>query len=66
MSRDHIISTDPQSGVVFIAGGKWTTYREMAEDVIDHVVQEKAMLKAKKCNTLEIPIIGTSGYTANL
>ena len=26
-SRDHIISYNPKSGVVFVAGGKWTTYR---------------------------------------
>jgi glycerol-3-phosphate dehydrogenase len=28
-SRDHIISHDPKSGIVFITGGKWTTFREM-------------------------------------
>jgi glycerol-3-phosphate dehydrogenase len=33
ISRDHIISTQPQTGTTFITGGKWTTYREMAEDV---------------------------------
>jgi glycerol-3-phosphate dehydrogenase len=29
ISRDHIISTNPQTGITFITGGKWTTYREM-------------------------------------
>jgi glycerol-3-phosphate dehydrogenase len=28
-SRDHIVSYNRESGVVFVAGGKWTTYREM-------------------------------------
>jgi glycerol-3-phosphate dehydrogenase len=28
-SRDHIISYNPETGTVFAAGGKWTTYREM-------------------------------------
>jgi len=28
-SRDHVISFDPKSGIVFVSGGKWTTYREM-------------------------------------
>ena len=28
-SRDHVVSYNDESGVVFIAGGKWTTYREM-------------------------------------
>ncbi len=34
LSRDHYIETS-ESGLVTIAGGKWTTYRKMAEDVID-------------------------------
>lgn len=28
-SRDHIISHNKETGTVFAAGGKWTTYREM-------------------------------------
>ena len=28
-SRDHVIFHNPESGIVFAAGGKWTTYREM-------------------------------------
>lgn len=34
ISRDHTLLIDP-SGLVTIAGGKWTTYRKMAEDTID-------------------------------
>ena len=34
ISRDHVIQIS-QSGLVTIAGGKWTTYRKMGEDVID-------------------------------
>lgn len=29
VSRDHVISYNKETGVVFVAGGKWTTYREM-------------------------------------
>jgi glycerol-3-phosphate dehydrogenase len=28
-SRDHVISHNPETGIIFAAGGKWTTYREM-------------------------------------
>ena len=28
-SRDHVIFHNTESGIVFAAGGKWTTYREM-------------------------------------
>jgi glycerol-3-phosphate dehydrogenase len=34
ISRDHTLHIAP-SGLVTIAGGKWTTYRKMAEDTID-------------------------------
>lgn len=34
ISRGHIIKVS-NSGLVTITGGKWTTYRQMAEDVID-------------------------------
>ncbi len=34
LSRDHTIHIDA-SGLLTIAGGKWTTYRHMAEDTVD-------------------------------
>ncbi|MGD0052562.1 MAG: glycerol-3-phosphate dehydrogenase/oxidase [Vulcanimicrobiaceae bacterium] len=34
LSREHLIDVAP-SGLVTIAGGKWTTYRKMAADVVD-------------------------------
>jgi len=35
LSRDHTIHVS-KSGLLTIAGGKWTTYRKMAEDCVDH------------------------------
>jgi glycerol-3-phosphate dehydrogenase len=29
VSRDHVISHNPETDVVFISGGKWTTFRQM-------------------------------------
>jgi glycerol-3-phosphate dehydrogenase len=37
LSRDHTIHVDP-SGLLTIVGGKWTTYRHMAEDCVDHAI----------------------------
>ena len=37
LSRDHTIHIDP-SGLLTIVGGKWTTYRHMAEDTVNHAV----------------------------
>jgi len=44
------------SGLVTIAGGKWTTYRQMAEDTLDETLKAHPKLKAPKpsstCNTV--------------
>lgn len=68
LSRDHIISENPESGVFFIAGGKWTTWREMAEDVTDRVVARLGVTtkQIKKCTTLDIPLHGAEGYSEEL
>ncbi len=39
LARDHEIELDPASGLISVLGGKWTTYRAMAEDAIDCVQQ---------------------------
>ena len=39
ISREHTIATAP-SGLITITGGKWTTYRSMAEEVIDCVCEQ--------------------------
>lgn len=36
--REHFITKSP-SGLISIAGGKWTTYRKMAQDVIDSITE---------------------------
>lgn len=37
LARNHIVHVSP-SGLVTIAGGKWTTYRAMAAETIDAAV----------------------------
>jgi glycerol-3-phosphate dehydrogenase len=49
MVREHIILKS-KNGLISIAGGKWTTYRKMAEDLMDFLV-EKDYLEKKKCKT---------------
>jgi glycerol-3-phosphate dehydrogenase len=48
-SREHFVETSP-SGLVTIAGGKWTTYRKMAEDAVDAAIAGGA-LKRSACVT---------------
>ncbi len=56
ISRDHTIHI-PSSGLVTIAGGKWTTYRKMAEDLIDHVAV-LGELELRPCVTAQMGIHG--------
>ncbi len=54
LSRDHtlVIAT---SGLVTITGGKWTTYRKMAEDAVDNAVFVSKQEK-RSCVTHQLPI----------
>lgn len=56
LSRDHTIHIDP-SGLLTIAGGKWTTYRHMAEDVVNQAAM-LARLPEKSCVTRALNIHG--------
>ncbi len=56
LSREHMI-TISKSGLLTIAGGKWTTYRKMAEDGVDHAAV-LAGLKERPCITPALPIHG--------
>jgi glycerol-3-phosphate dehydrogenase len=56
ISRSHKIITS-ESGLVTIIGGKWTTYREMGEEVVDKLV-EVGGLEKKKCVTKHLKIHG--------
>jgi glycerol-3-phosphate dehydrogenase len=38
LSREHAIHVSP-SGLLTISGGKWTTYRRMAEDALDQLLE---------------------------
>jgi glycerol-3-phosphate dehydrogenase len=66
VSRDHIISVNPKTGVTFITGGKWTTYREMAEDVINRVVDLHKLNPLRESSTESRPLRGGVGYRRNL
>ncbi|MET0143480.1 MAG: glycerol-3-phosphate dehydrogenase/oxidase [Ilumatobacteraceae bacterium] len=59
LSRRHHVTIDP-GGVVGIAGGKLTTYREMAEDTVDAVL---ARLGHKvRCRTKRLRLVGAVGF----
>ena len=56
LSRDHYISVS-DSELITITGGKWTTYRKMAEDVLEIAIP-KAGLADVECRTKDLHIHG--------
>jgi glycerol-3-phosphate dehydrogenase len=56
LSRDHTIRVDTP-GLVTITGGKWTTYRRMAEDCVNRAAT-LAGLRKRPCRTADLPIHG--------
>ena len=62
LSREHTVDR-PAPGFVSIAGGKYTTYRVMAEDVIDRAVIELRRV-TKDSVTEKLPLVGADGYFA--
>jgi len=56
LSRDHTIRIE-NSGMITICGGKWTTYRHMAEDCVDQAAT-LARLPEKPCATAHLNVHG--------
>ncbi len=56
LSRDHHVLISP-SGLITVAGGKWTTYRKMGEDAVDKAAAI-AGLPAKPCVTENLKLSG--------
>jgi glycerol-3-phosphate dehydrogenase len=59
ISREHTIHV-AKSGLLTIAGGKWTTYRKMAEDCVDHAAT-LAELADQPCVTRTLAVHGSHG-----
>ena len=54
-SREHRI-WETSDGVLHIAGGKYTTYREMSEELVDTLLREIAPGRDLPCRTAQTPI----------
>lgn len=59
--RDHEVEIDPASGLISIMGGKWTTYRLMAQETIDTCCQ--ALGVSANSTTETLLLTGGDGYT---
>jgi glycerol-3-phosphate dehydrogenase len=49
LSREHHIDSS-RSGLITVAGGKWTTYRRMAEDTLDFAAR-RGLVPVRFCDT---------------
>lgn len=65
--RNHMIYVS-DSGLLTIAGGKWTTYRVMAEETIDKAVETFGLQSKVKsgCITDSVRLLGSDGWSRNM
>lgn len=61
LSREHTIVVS-SNGLVTVTGGKWTTYRKMAQDVIDTAIQHQLLPQAH-CRTADLRLHGAGSAT---
>ena len=59
LSREHTVLV-ARSGLVTVTGGKWTTYRAMAEDVLDHAMTRGLLARRPGGVTARLPLLGAA------
>jgi glycerol-3-phosphate dehydrogenase len=57
LSREHTVLVS-SSGLVTVTGGKWTTYRAMAEDVLEQCFESKLLETRPAGATVNFPLVG--------
>ncbi len=57
LSREHTIIVS-KSGLVTVTGGKWTTYRAMAEDVLTQAMAAQLLDQRAGGATVHLPLVG--------
>lgn len=60
LSREHTVLVS-RSGLVTVTGGKWTTYRAMAEDVLERCVEANLLPRSAAGATTHLMLIGAGG-----
>ena len=63
LSREHAV-VEPMLGLMVVAGGKYTTYRVMAADVIDRAVRRLELGADNEPSSVtdQLPLLGADGY----
>jgi len=60
-----MINVSP-GGLLTIAGGKWTTYRAMAEETVDTAIKAFGLKPEFPCQTKQVKLTGASGWTEQM
>ncbi|KAJ3035348.1 mitochondrial glycerol-3-phosphate dehydrogenase [Rhizophlyctis rosea] len=55
-----------ETGLLTVAGGKWTTYRAMAEEAVGRAVEVFGLHPTGPCVTEHIPLIGSHHWSKNM
>ncbi|KAH0904988.1 hypothetical protein HID58_044491 [Brassica napus] len=61
ISRDHVVFEE-HPGLVTITGGKWTTYRSMAEDAVNAAIKSGKLSPTNGCVTQKLQLLGSHGW----
>ena len=59
--REHLLM-ESNAGLISMAGGKWTSYRKMAEEAVDRAVKSFGLTHATPCRTEDLPIVGAEHF----
>ncbi|MBL8290028.1 MAG: glycerol-3-phosphate dehydrogenase/oxidase [Rubrivivax sp.] len=59
LSREHTVVVG-RSGLVTVTGGKWTTYRSMAEDVLERAMARGLLPERPGGATVRLPLVGAA------
>ncbi|TGM54400.1 glycerol-3-phosphate dehydrogenase/oxidase [Leptospira biflexa] len=65
ISREEAILVS-DSGLVTMSGGKWSTFRKMAEDLTDKLISVGNLTSKMKCFTASFAFPGADGYSKHL
>jgi glycerol-3-phosphate dehydrogenase len=61
ISREHTVLVG-RSGLVTVTGGKWTTYRAMAEDVLERCFERRLLERRAAGATVKLPLVGAPAH----
>lgn len=64
LSREHTVLAS-RSGLVTVTGGKWTTYRAMAEDVLEKCFEQSLLKRINGGVTTNLQLVGAAGTAEN-